>query len=44
MVLTRGVHVGTLFHLDGCTIRSNLSSIFVAKISIEALVSKSNYL
>jgi hypothetical protein len=42
MVLTKGVHVGTLFQLDACTIQCNSSSIFVVERSIGSTPSQSN--
>jgi hypothetical protein len=41
MVLTKGVHVGTLFHLDACTIECNSSSISVVERSIGSTPSQS---
>ena len=41
MVLAKGVHVGTLFHLDACTIKCSISSIFAMEGSIGSTPSQS---
>jgi hypothetical protein len=41
MILTKGVNVGTLFHLDACTIECNSSSMYATNISIRFTPSQS---
>jgi len=39
MLLTKGVHVGTLLHLDACTIECNISLISALERAIRFTLS-----